>query len=290
MFKFQLSFEAIGTHWVIDCFNANKNKKEISELIKKRIEVFDKTYSRFRTDSVIWEISKKAGNYNFPEDSSKLFDNYKKFYKITNGYLTPIVGNALDEAGYDKDYSLRPGKINKVPDLDSVYDWSYPELLVKKPCIIDFGALGKGYLIDIISDLLKENGVKSFIVDAGGDIKCEGLSEKLRIGMENPKNFEQAIGIIEMNDVSVCASSGSRRKWGSFHHILNPKTLKPVDNVLATWVISKETIIADGVATALFFQEPKILLKYYDFEYFILYPDFKFKKSKKFPAELFLKN
>jgi thiamine biosynthesis lipoprotein len=289
MENFQLSFEAIGTQWVIDCYNSPVKKEKVLESLLWRAEVFDKTYSRFRKDSFVWKISEKPGSYEFPPDSKKFFDLYEKLNKITSGKFTLLIGNTLSEAGYDSSYSLKPGKLNKVPESSSIYSWKYPTLIVKKPYILDFGGLGKGYLVDIFSDLLTEKGIKSFCVDGGGDMYCTGLPEPLRVGLENPLDFKQVIGVIEISGNSICASSGNRRRWDKYHHIINPETLNSPDEILATWVVAKDAITADGLATCLFLESPHKLAKYFDFEYLILKPDFTFQKSKNFSAELFLK-
>jgi thiamine biosynthesis lipoprotein len=54
-------FEAIGTHWKIDLDPGGKDLEEIQTQIKSRIEIFDKTYSRFREDSLVAQISKESG-------------------------------------------------------------------------------------------------------------------------------------------------------------------------------------------------------------------------------------
>jgi len=286
MRSFNFAFEAIGTLWVIDCFSASSSEKIKSQVLS-RIEDFDKTYSRFRRDSLVWQISEKAGEYRFPEDSRIFFDYYSRLYKITEGKFTLLIGNTLSQAGYDVSYSLKPGKINKVPAESEVFSFDYPVLKVKKPYILDFGGLGKGYLIDIVSDLLKENGVDAFCIDAGGDIYCHNLQKSMRVGLENPLDSKQVIGVVSINNKSICASSGNRRRWDKFHHIMDPDSLSSPENVLATWVIAKDAIIADGIATCLFLTSPQKLFKYFEFEYLVLYPDMTFKKSKNFPSELF---
>lgn len=290
MNSFQLAFEAIGTHWVIDCYHSDLSKKEqVLSLIVKRIEDFDKTYSRFRRDSLVWKISKKKGEYLFPKDSHKFFSLYDQFYKITDGKFTLLIGNSLDEAGYDADYSLVPRKMHKVPDVNSVYSFDYPTLSIKKPYILDFGGLGKGYLIDILADLLIEQGLNSFCINGGGDILYKGLDKPLRVGLENPNNFKEVIGIAKIVDQSIAASSSSRRKWSNFHHIINPHTLESPMDILSTWVVAKDGLIADAIATCLFLVSREKLEKYFKFESIILYSDFSVSKSKNFPGELFTK-
>ncbi|MBP9716763.1 MAG: FAD:protein FMN transferase [Candidatus Levybacteria bacterium] len=288
MNSFQLAFEAIGTRWVIDCFNSSKTREEILKIISDRIEEFDKTYSRFRKDSIVWKISEKKGEYKFPHDSKELFSLYEKLELITNSAFTLLIGNTLVEAGYDSEYKLAPGEINKLPKSSEIYSFKFPVLTITKPFVLDFGGLGKGYLIDIIAKLLLENNINTFTIDGGGDIYYKNDEKTLSVGLEHPGNFKQVIGIAKIKNQSIAASSGNRRAWDRFHHIIDANSLKSPDKILATWVVSRDAVTADGLATCLFFASPEKLLKYFDFEYLILYPDYSFKKSKNFPAELFI--
>ncbi len=288
MNSFQLAFEAIGTQWVIDCFDVPISKEETLSIITTRIEEFDKTYSRFRKDSIVWKISEKTGEYEFPPDAKELFSLYEKLELITNSAFTLLIGNTLVEAGYDSDYKLKPGRINKLPKSSEVYSYKYPLLTVKKPFILDFGGLGKGYLIDIIANLLLENNINTFTIDGGGDIYYKNDEKVLSVGLEHPGNYKQVIGIAKIKNQSIAASSGNRRAWDRFHHIIDANSLKSPDKILATWVVANDAVTADGLATCLFFVSEEKLLKYFEFEYLILYPDYSFKKSNGFPAELFI--
>lgn len=70
--SFKLTFEAIGTKWVIAFHGTGKQEEAVNSLIQERIKEFDKIYSRFRSDSLISKISKKEGEYIFPTED-KLF-------------------------------------------------------------------------------------------------------------------------------------------------------------------------------------------------------------------------
>lgn len=281
-------FPAIGTHWQVDIdtpINLTK-KSELLNVIKERIELFDKTYSRFRTDSLVYRASQKAGTYIFPSDFIPLISLYDNLYKITDGEVTPLIGNVLSDAGYDAEYSLKTKKLHKPKNWKDVLEVRGQSLTVKSPVILDFGAAGKGYLIGIIGKLLEENNINSFCIDAGGDILTK-QDKPLRVGLENPIDTKQVIGVIPIHNQSICASAGNRRKWGNFHHIINPKTLKPIEHILSTWIVADTALLADGLATAIFFTPPKILQMYYNFEYLLLFPDFTIEKSAGFAAEFF---
>jgi thiamine biosynthesis lipoprotein len=282
-------FEAIGTHWKIDFDNTSVySPADIEAQIRNRIDIFDKVYSRFREDSLVTQISKQAGEFEFPEDAEKLFSIYKSAYLATNGLVTPLIGNVISDAGYDANYSLVPKNVTSPYAWEEVLTYNHPVLEVKQKVILDFGAAGKGYLVDIVGELLLNLGINNFFIDAGSDMLTMGeMGEDEKIGLEDPENFNQVIGVVQIKNQSLCASAGNRRKWDKYTHIINPKTLESPKNILATWVVADEAIVADALATCLFFVNPEDLVPQFKFEHLILYTDRSVNMSNNFPAQLF---
>ncbi len=277
------AFEAIGTHWEIDIYNALSSDEEsaLLLLVRARIELFEQTYSRFRPDSLISRISKETGDHTLPEDAEALLATYYELYEATDGLFTPFMGQLLSDAGYDASYSLKQKQtLTAPPAWPDVIAYNAPVLTVKKPFSFDFGAAGKGYLIDIIGKLIEEQGITAFCIDAGGDILHRN-SESLRIALEHPDDTSKAIGVVELQNRSLCGSAGNRRKWQNFHHIINPKQLSSPKDILAVWVLADSTMLADALATCLFFVSPSVLERYI-FEYLILHSDYSIEKSAGF--------
>lgn len=282
-------FEAIGTHWHIsfahpdgqDCF-------AIREKIDDTIAAFDACYSRFREDSLIAKIAQSPGEFVLPADAQKLFDLYHQLYLLTQGNFTPLIGQSLVQAGYDARYSLVSQKLTRLPLWDEVLDYQFPQLKVQVPVLLDFGAAGKGYLVDLVSQVLIKEQITAFCVDASGDMFYQQPSgEKLRVGLEHPLNANEVIGVAEILNQSICGSAGNRRAWGQYHHIIDPQTLQSPQEILAVWVVADQTIIPDALATCLFFVSPEKLASHYHFEYLIMYQDSSIKRSAAFPAEIF---
>ena len=283
------AFEAIGTQWWVGIYQPLSYQvlKSIQVLVTERIEVFDKTYSRFRDDSLVTLISHKIGRYAFPPDSNPLFGYYRALYDATNGLVTPLIGQVLADAGYDASYSLTPGVLSRPPGWDSVMEFKAGQLTTQQPVLLDFGAAGKGYLIDIISQIITDAGVTAYCVDGSGDMHCQNLPEPLRIGLENPDNLNQALGVATLRQGALCASSGSRRQWAGYNHILNPQDLQSPMGIKAVWTTAQTAMEADGLATALFFVEPAQLQEQFSFSYAVLYADNTMKRAADFPAEVF---
>lgn len=80
----------------------------LEQKILERIELFEKVYSRFRTDSLVSQVGNATfgGFFEFPEDSVELFNLYDKLHRLTSGALDSLVGRDLELLGYDRIYSL----------------------------------------------------------------------------------------------------------------------------------------------------------------------------------------
>ncbi|MBP6084714.1 FAD:protein FMN transferase [Candidatus Gracilibacteria bacterium] len=288
----EIAFEAIGTHWQITLNHVpvGFEAAPLFDQIRARIEQFEDTYSRFRPQSLLTKISQQAGEYQLPNDAEPLFSLYQKLYHATEGAFTPLIGQALADAGYDSKYSLHSKSPQQVLSWDDALIYDFPKLIVKRPVLLDFGAAGKGYIIDIVSNLIQQSSIDHFFINAGGDIYYHNpQNHPLSVGLEHPHNKKQVIGIAQIDNQSICGSAGNRRQWAGFHHIINPHNLQSPRHIEALWVIAKEVMIADALATCLFFVSAISLTKDYNFEYLIMYSDSSIEKSPHFPAELFIR-
>lgn len=282
-------FAAIGTQWWIGLYQPISATKlaHVQQHIADRIASFDQSYSRFRDDSLVARIARSAGTYELPADSMPLFALYRTLYECTDGLVTPLIGQLLSDAGYDAKYSLKPQALTRPPAWDDVLSLEGRTLTTKQPGLLDVGAVGKGYLVDLISELLIEEGIQRFCIDASGDMRCHGLTEPLSIGLEHPQHPEQVVGVANLQQGALCGSAGNRRTWGKFHHIMNPMTLEPVNAIQAVWVYADTAMVADGLATALFFVPPERLSSYFTFAYVVMHEDSSVQYSGSAPFTLF---
>jgi thiamine biosynthesis lipoprotein len=92
----RFSFEAIGTHWEIETPEPLGHRLE--RRILERIQQFDATYSRFRSDSLVSRVANapRGGCFDFPEDSIALFELYDRLHAVTGGAVDSLVGRDLE--------------------------------------------------------------------------------------------------------------------------------------------------------------------------------------------------
>jgi len=145
---------------------------------------------------------------------------------------------------------------------DVVLDESAKTIFLRRPSMhLDFGALVKGYAADEVVRILFERGVKSAIVDLGGDIYAMGSSPAKalwRIGVQNPESERGAVlGIVRVTNEAVVTSGVYEHyfiKDGKrYHHIMDTRTGYPVDNGLTSvTVVAPKSVDADGFGLLLF--------------------------------------
>lgn len=126
---------------------------------------------------------------------------------------------------------------------------------------IDLGAIAKGYIADRMKDYLEEQGVRSAIINLGGNVLCIGKNtdgNPFRIGIQRPYgDYSETVGLVEAEDLSVVSSGVYERHFEkdgvNYHHILDPKTGYPYENGLtAVTILSSRSVDGDGLSTACF--------------------------------------
>ena len=208
-------------------------------------------------------------------------------YDTTSGKVTPLIGNVLSQAGYDADYSFVARDLERVAKWDDILSFEGTTLTTCQPILLDFGAAGKGYLIDLLANILVEHSIDEYVIDASGDLKHKGNFEN-RVGLEHPLDTSKVIGVVDVRNKSLCASASNRRAWGNdMHHVFDPDALSPTRDIIATWVIADDAMAADGLATALFFTNPDALREIADFEFVRMYKDGGVEYSPYFADKLF---
>ena len=125
---------------------------------------------------------------------------------------------------------------------------------------LDLGAIAKGAIGDEARKVLSERGVKSALLNLGGNILTLGDKpggSGWVIGIEDPVSGGQ-VGTLRLHgSMAVATSSGTQRCFTvdgkTYHHILDPETGYPAESGLASvTIIAPDGLTADALSTAVF--------------------------------------
>ncbi|MDF0754081.1 FAD:protein FMN transferase [Gardnerella greenwoodii] len=308
---------ALGTGIIIS------SSKPIAQRVEQRIRAFVEEYesvlSRFRADSLVSRMAsaEHGGDFEFPAWAGPLFTLYSEFYAATHGAFDACVGVDLLNLGYDNSVKFIPESAANASENSgsdsggwNKYHRALPvtwadisradgstTLHTSQPVQLDFGAAGKGYFVDLVTNILKDElGDNSpansdslsdcdFLVNAGGDMRACFSEEnsQIKVALENPFDTTQAVGVASIASGALCASSAVRRRWkvkdancladNAFEsnliatHLINALDGVPSQKLSASWTYipaktcACPTAYADALATALFVSQESDLQK-----------------------------
>ena len=130
---------------------------------------------------------------------------------------------------------------------------------MRKPLLLDLGAVAKGLAIDLAAQEL--TCFAHAVVEAGGDLSVRGRSatnEPWRVGIRHPRQEGALIEVLHVSDMAVCTSGDYERRGprGDGHHLIDPQRGASVDTVASVTVIAPTAMVADALATAAFVLGP----------------------------------
>jgi FAD:protein FMN transferase len=207
------------------------------------------------------------------EDLFSIIQRMLDLARISGGLFDPTVGPLM------KVWSMSTGQ-GKLPEPAAIaaarglVDWK--EVLVnpaartvylkRSGMRLDAGGVLKGYAGDEVVRILRSRGVRSALVDLGGNIVAMGAKpdgSQWRIGIQNPDaQRDTDFALVSVADKAVVTSGvyehfftrGGKR----YHHIMDTRTGYPVDNgLLSVTVIADTSMDADSWDTVLFCLGPR---------------------------------
>ncbi len=202
-----------------------KLNKELFDLIEQAVDISKDTEGTFDITVVplvrLWGFYEKGNS--FPSEDS--------------------IKEALQAVGYD---NIVLNKKNR-------------SISFKKDGVeIDLSAIAKGYAVDKAAEAIKQSGIRSAIINAGGDVYCLGkknIFQKWDIGIRDPIHNKKIIKVIHLEDRAVATSGGYEKffvhEGKKYSHLIDSRTGKPTEVSRNATVVAKNCAQADALATAL---------------------------------------
>ena len=235
----------------------------------KEIQRIEQLISSWDSTSQTSAINGQAGRQAVKVDQ-ELFDliyRAKKVSKLTQGAFDISYASMDRLWKFDGSMKSMPSP-EKVAAARSKINWEHILLNAKDQTVflqkegmkIGFGALGKGYAANRAKAIMqKVEGVEGGVVNASGDLIAWGKSRKptgWTIQIANPKNKEQSLGWLQLNNTSVVTSGDYERfvvfDGRRYAHIIDPRTGYPTTGIKSVTVLCRDAEVADALATAVF--------------------------------------
>jgi thiamine biosynthesis lipoprotein len=268
---FHQTHAAMGTIFTIDLYVADQASAEQDmDLAFEEIDRLEALLSNYRPSSELSRISREAGSAPVVTDPETFRFLERSFYwsRVSNGAFDITVGPLLRAWGF----FFHQGRIPSQPELDALRDkvgWRHVALDPETRAIsftnhqameLDPGSIGKGFAVDSVVKLLREHGVTSAFISAGGStlyaIGTPPDAAGWPVDVPDPRIPGKTATSILLKDTSLstgaCTEKFFIKNGHRYCHIFDPRSMRPVEGILQTTVIDPSATDSDALSTVVF--------------------------------------
>lgn len=253
-----------GTYYSIKI--EGKAANYIGKLIDEQLVVLDNALSTNNVNSDVYKINEALANQpiQVSEITAKLFKISKEVHKKTDGAFNPATFPLTELWSFSPSTFI--GASNSIPNNSQIQEvLSYCDFnlfsldettltITKKDskAKLDFGAIAKGYAVDVAFDIAKTQ--KKVVIDVGRTYKVNGEVELM---VAHPRN-EGFVAKATLSNSAVASSGDYERYYivngKRYHHVLGldgyPAGTFESDPIIASTIIGESATICDALSTA----------------------------------------
>lgn len=237
--------------------------------------IVEKELSSWNESSTLAEVNRNAGEEEAVLVSRSFSEILKLSEKITresNGAFNPLIGPVLKIWGFNgatPPAAIPPQTVLQgalalasIDDVElSTCNSSNAVRLTRSGMQLDFGAVAKGYAVDLVWRAARAQGLSNALIDLGGNLRALGEARPGRegwlTGVRDPFHESRLVARILLHDGEAIATSGNYERFVEINgercaHIIDGRTGLPVKGVAAVTVVAPDAATADALSTALF--------------------------------------
>ncbi|MBP3946386.1 FAD:protein FMN transferase [Psychrobacter sp. K31L] len=278
-----LSGETMGTSYHISYqLPDDADEAAIQAAIDKRLQQINDSMSTYQSDSTISKFNQLGRDIPIiiDADFGRVLNVSRVVYEQSGGAFDPTVMPLVDTWGFGSTMTVErlqsPPTALEIAQAKALVDF---ESIIKKDKSIykskdgvglDFSAVAKGYGVDVIADVLRDDyQIRNYMVEIGGEIATSGVNNQQQpwqIAIDAPiegstVSERQTISAIRqpINTTTQMhlATSGNYRNsiifdGKHYSHTIDPTTGEPIVGGAPSVTVAADSVaLADAWATAL---------------------------------------
>ena len=237
--------------------------EELLSEIVRRVESIEQQVSVTREESELYHLN-HTGSTKASKDTFTIAEKALSYCEETDGALDISVYPIVREWGFTTG-SYHVPEQEVLDRLLEKVDYRRVELggssiTIPDGMAIDFGSVTKGYTGDVIAQMIRDAGIRSAIMDLGGNVHTVGKKTDgsfWRIAVRSPEG-DGLVGVLQVADEAVITSGGYERFFEDedgniWWHIIDPATGYPArSGLISVTIVGPEGIRCDALSTSLF--------------------------------------
>lgn len=227
--------------------------RKLAEAAFEWLHFAEQRLSRFRKDSWLTQLHERApGWVRVDADLLALLELCRDLHQCSDGAFDLAVGRAIEEAGDPRGSSVQ-GRVAGPIDLDPA---GFQARLCDPAVRLDFGAVGKGWALDLMAGELRELGIERALLHGGSSSILAIGSPPDRPGWGiSIQGVKSVSASIDLRDQALAVSSTTEQvrelAGKTVSHIVDPVNPEGELVPASSAAVSDSAARADAIATAL---------------------------------------
>jgi len=258
------SVDAMGTAFSIVAYGQDRGRLQsaVSEGLEEARRL-DEMLSNYKPSSEWSMVNRQAadGPVHISGELFQLLSACVEYSRESEGAFDISVGPLMKVWGFYKGTGHLPhraevwGALNQVGYRNILLDPTHRTVRFARQGVeLDPGGIGKGYAVDRIAKILKDDGVEHALISGGGSsiyaIGAPPGEKGWKTDIKNPRNPEESVETVYLKDQSM-STSGNYEKFfyaegKMYSHIMDPRTGYPSQGTLSTSVIAPRTLDSEA--------------------------------------------
>lgn len=261
--RFEFTHPQMGTMFRVVVYASDSAvAQDVTKKAFVRLDELNLTLSDYREDSEVNTLCRTAGSdqyikvsvdlWNILQESVKAAKLSEGNFDVTIGPLTQLWRRMKRQKQLPTPSQISEAK-TKIGIEKIFFNKANQSVMLKtKGMRLDFGGIGKGFAEDEMMKILQENGIKSALIEAGGNIVVSNSPTDLPKGWEiiinQEKYYLKNCGVSTSGDAYQFVEIEGKK----YAHILDPKTGIGYAEPHQVSIIAKNGTISDWLSTALY--------------------------------------
>lgn len=269
----RLSGQTMGTTWSVILLPevVGTDSAHLKRLLQNRLDQINGLMSTYDPESELslFNNQTSSGWFTISADTARVIQLSQQISTLSDGAFDVSVGPLVELWGFSA--AKRRERIPTAEQINATLTQvGYKNIELRQNPVavrkhlpelqIDLSAVAKGYAVDVLAEILTQQGIKNYLLEIGGELQVSGHRgdrSSWQIAIEKPLEGVREVAAIFPLTNTALATSGNYRNFyiedgHRYSHTIDPVSGKPIRHKLASaTVLDPSCARADALATTL---------------------------------------
>jgi thiamine biosynthesis lipoprotein len=276
---FTFAHPAMATTFTLYLYSDDAERAaSVSEEVFEEVDRIEQLLSNYRESSELSRINQNAaaGSVTTDPEMMEFLTQAQHWSRVSGGAFDMTVGALMKAWGFYRHHGAVPPD-DALEQLRAVTGWQRVQLDPATRSVrfttpgvdLDPGGIGKGFAVDAAVRILREDGVKAALLSAGSST-LYGLGAPpgrsgWRVVVPGPLPSKRALSVVTLRDESLSSADCSQKNFvvndHRYCHIMDPRTLRPVEGRVQVSVIDPSATASDALSNVVFVEPPTVSVR-----------------------------